>query len=80
MLDNKGEMSFDMVSFSICKNCIRFIFILLVEIYVIYLYGLEIFRIENSNYDKLDISIFCISLCSLIIDLFSALFFGIGIS
>lgn len=45
-----------------------------------FLYVREMVKLENSNYDKLDISIFVMSIICLIVDVVSACAFGIGIS
>ncbi len=45
-----------------------------------FLYVREMVKLENSNYDKLDISIFVMSIVCLIVDVVSACAFGIGIS
>lgn len=71
---------FDIKQFLICQFCLRFIPILLLEFYLVYLYVKEVMKLENSNYDKLDISIFAMSILCLAVNIGSSLIFGIGIS
>ena len=54
--------------------------ILLTELYVLFLYAKEMIKLENSNYDKLDISIFTASLVCIVVDIGSATVFSVGIS
>ncbi len=72
--------AFDVQSFPVCQNCLRFGVLLLAEGYVAGLYVRELTRTQHSNYDRLDITLFVASVCCLALDLVCALVLAVGIS
>lgn len=76
-----GEgVRFDVKSFPICQNCLRFVVLILAEGYVSGLYLRELTRTQHSNYDRLDIALFAASLGCLTVDLVGAVGWAVGVS
>jgi hypothetical protein len=76
----EAGLVFDVQSFPVCQNCLRFGVLLLAEGYVIGIYVRELTRTQNSNYDKLDIALFAASVGCLLLDLVAALALARGIT
>lgn len=76
----EAGVAFDVRSFPVCQNCLRFGVLLLAEGYVAALYVRELTRTQHSNYDRLDIALFAASLACLALDLVGALALAVGIS
>lgn len=76
---SEQRLGFDIESFPVCQNCLRFGALLLAEGYVVALYVRELTRTQYSNYDRIDIAVFTTSVICLALDLVCALAFGLGI-
>ena len=76
----EAGLAFDVQSFPVCQNCLRFGVLLLAEGYAAAIYIRELTRTQHSSYDKLDIALFVASVGCLILNLICALALGVGIS
>jgi hypothetical protein len=76
----EAGVAFDVQSFPVCQNCLRFGVLVLAEGYVAGLYVRELTRTQYSNYDRLDIALFAASVGCLALDLVGALAMAVGIS